>query len=80
VNASVSNKNIDNGKSTHAPKHENMNINSFENWRQNLINSLSLEKNFAPFLVAGSIWQKKTKTTPNRGFVNDGEDVAEADS
>lgn len=69
--------------STRAPKqwcltkHET--VNSFENWRQNLIYSLSLDKNFAPFLVAGLKWQKKTKTAPHRGFVNDGEDVAEAD-
>jgi hypothetical protein len=29
--------------------------------------------------MAGFKWQKKTKTTPHRDFVNDGEDVAEAD-
>ena len=39
-------------------------INSFDNWRQNLLYTLSLERNFAPFLA--------------EGFANDGEDVAEA--
>lgn len=53
-------------------------VNTFENWRQNLIYTLSLDQNFAPFLVSGAKWEKKTKTSPHRGFVNDGEDVAEA--
>jgi hypothetical protein len=68
VNASVLNKTLAMANSTRAPKqwcltkHET--VNSFENWRQNLIYSLSLDKNVAPFLVAGFKWQKKTKTTP----------------
>ena len=53
-------------------------INSFENWRQNLLYTLSLDSNFAPFLVEGITWGKKTKTEPLRGFTDDGEDVAEA--
>ena len=53
-------------------------INSFENWRQNLLYTLSLDSNFAPFLVEGITWGKKTKTEPLQGFIDDGEDVAEA--
>ena len=53
-------------------------INSFESWRQNLTYTLSLDKNFAPFLVEGATWLKKTRQAPFRGFVNDTEDVPEA--
>ena len=53
-------------------------INSFENWRQNLLYTLSLDSNFAPFLAEGITWGKKTRTEPLRGFTDDGEDVAEA--
>ena len=57
---------------------KNETVNTFENWKQNLTYTLSLDKNFAPFLISGTKWEKKTKTSPYRGFVNDGEDVAEA--
>ena len=57
-------------------KHET--INSFENWRQNLTYTISLDPNFATFLVEGVSWQIKNKQTPLRGFTNDGEEVAEA--
>ena len=50
-------------------------INSFENWRQNLIYTLSLDNNFAQFLAEGVTWQKKTRTQPLRGFEDDGDDV-----
>ena len=53
-------------------------INRFENWRQNLLYTLSLDSNFAPFLAEGITWGKKTKTEPLRGLTDDGEDVAEA--
>ena len=53
-------------------------INSFENWRQNLLYTLSLDSNFALFLAEGFTWGKKTKADPLRGFTDDGEDVAEA--
>ena len=33
-------------------------ITSFEAWRQNLQYTLSLDQNFAPFLVDGFTWQK----------------------
>ena len=53
-------------------------INSFENWRQNLAYTLSLDTNFAPFLIDGVTWGKKTHTSPLRDLVDDGEDVPEA--
>ena len=40
--------------------------------------TLSLDANFAPFLVHGVTWQKKTNANPLRGFNDDGENVAEA--
>ena len=53
-------------------------VNSFENWKQNLLYTLSLDPNFAPFLVDGVNWEKKTRNSPNRGLLDDGEEVAEA--
>lgn len=50
-------------------------INSFENWKQNLLYTLSLDSNFAPFLAEGFTWQKKSKAQPLRGFQSDGESV-----
>lgn len=40
--------------------------------------TLSLDKNFAPFFVANTWWEKKTKTTPYRGFSDDDENIPEA--
>lgn len=57
-------------------KHET--ITSFESWRQNLQYTLSLDINFAPFLVDGTKWTKKSSTTPHRGLSGDNEDVPEA--
>lgn len=66
---------------TRAPKQwpltKNETITSFEAWRQNLQYTLSLDANFAPFLVDGFTWLKKTPATRLRGLQNDGEDVAE---
>ena len=53
-------------------------ITSFEAWRQNLVYTLSLDHNFAPFLVEGFTWVKKTATVPLRGFTDDDETVPEA--
>ena len=55
-------------------------INSFESWKQNLVYTLSLDVNFAPFLVEGAVWTKKTKAEPLRGFTNNGEDAPETQS
>jgi hypothetical protein len=52
-------------------------VNSFENWRQNLLYTLSLDPQFAPFLVAGSTWEKKIRASQFRGFVNDAYPIAE---
>ena len=53
-------------------------ITSFESWRQNLKYVLSLDANFAAFLVDGFEWDKKTRAAPLRGFVDDGADVPAA--
>ena len=52
---------------------KNETITSFESWKQNLIYSLSLDLSFALFLITGSTWTKKTRTTPLRGLVDDPE-------
>ncbi len=46
-------------------------VNSFENWRQNLVYTLSLDTEFVPFLVNGACWEKKNRASPFRGFTND---------
>ena len=46
-------------------------VNSFESWQQHLQYVLSLDPNFAPFLVSGASWEKKTKSNATRGFVDD---------
>ena len=56
---------------------KNETINSFENWKQNILYTLSLDQNFAPFLVGNVQWQKKSKASPSRDFANDGEDIPE---
>ena len=50
---------------------KNETINTFENWKQNLIYTLSLDVSFAPFLVSGTTWLKKTRNAPLRGFTDD---------
>lgn len=53
-------------------------ISSYEAWRSNLLYSLSLDRNFARFLVPGITWLKRTNVTPLRGFVDDGVEVVVA--
>ena len=48
------------------------------NWKQNLQYTLSLDANFAPFLITGITWGKKTRTAGNRNLTDDGADVPEA--
>ena len=50
-------------------------INSLENWRQNLVYTLSLDSNFAPFLANSTTWGKKTKTQSLHGYNNNRETV-----
>ena len=55
-------------------------ITSFEAWRQNLLYILSLDPNFAHFLLEETTWQRKTsnRNQPTRGFADEGEDVPQA--
>ena len=51
-------------------------LTSFENWKHNLIYTLSLDPIFALFLEEGLKWEKKkTKANRLRGFGNDGEPI-----
>lgn len=50
-------------------KHET--ITTFENWRQNLVYTLALDANFAPFLGDDCKWGKRARVTPLRGFKDD---------
>ena len=52
-------------------------ISTFESWRQNLQYILSLDPSFVPYLVEGVTWLKKTRTSTNRGFADDNNEVAE---
>ena len=54
-------------------KHET--VTTFKNWRQNLKYTLSLDANFAQFLVEGVTWLKKSRDNPLGGFNDDGQDV-----
>ena len=53
-------------------------ITSFEAWRHNLQYTLSLDPNFAPYLIDGVTWLKKTTTAPLRGFEDDADPMPEA--
>lgn len=53
-------------------------VNSYENWRQNIIYTLSLDANFAPFVTDGATWQKKCVANPHRGFTDDADGVPAA--
>ena len=52
-------------------------VNTFENWRQNLLYVLSLDTNFTEFISEDAMWQKKAETHPHRGLTNgnDADDV-----
>ena len=50
-------------------------LNSFRNWKENLIYILSLDSNFSPFLAEGAIWLKKSSTNLTRGLQEDPESV-----
>lgn len=69
--------------STHrAPKQwtlsKNETVNSFENWKHNLQYTLSLDPNFAQFLTENFKWEKKSKSSPLRGFTDNGPDIEAA--
>ena len=49
----------------------NETLNTFKNWKENRIYTLSLDKSFAPYLKEGVTWGKQTSVTPHRGFTDD---------
>ena len=48
-------------------------ITSFENWKQNLVYTLSLDVSFSTLIE--STWLVTSKTSPNRGYTDDGDDI-----
>ena len=55
----------------------NETLNSFKNWKENLVYTLSLDKSFAPFLKDGVTWGKQSSVNPTRGFTDDAADAAD---
>ena len=53
---------------------KNKTITSFEAWRQNLQYTLTLDKNFAPFLVETFQKLNASRANPLRGLMDDPED------
>ena len=53
-------------------------INTFENWKSNLLYCLSLDANFSPFLEETTTWQRASKSNTTRGLSDDDESVPEA--
>ena len=49
----------------------NETVTSYESWKQNLLYILALDSQFAPFLVDGVQWERKTRSSPLRGFTDD---------
>ena len=60
------------------PLQSDATITQFEQWKNNLIFTLSLDKLNSQFLQADATWTKETRTRPNRGLTDDPETVAEA--
>ena len=56
----------------------NETLNTFKNWKENRIYTLSLDKSFAPYLKEGVTWGKQTSATPHRGFTDDDTTTADA--
>ncbi|XP_078495652.1 uncharacterized protein LOC144751197 [Ciona intestinalis] len=67
---------------TRAPKQwcltQKETINTFDNWKNNLLYILSSDPNFSPFLGDQVTWLKQNKNTPTRGLVSDNNEVPEA--
>ena len=50
-------------------------LNTFNNWKENLIYTLSLDSNFSPFIKDGVTWGKKSTAVQFRGFTDDTADA-----
>ncbi len=53
-------------------------VNTFENWKQNLLYTLQLDKNFTELCREGQTWGKKSKHIPNRDFKDDNSESDDA--
>ena len=58
----------------------NETLNSFKNWKENLVYTLSLDKSFAPYLKDNITWSKHSTASPNRGFSDDAAETTNAQS
>ena len=50
---------------------ENETLSSFDNWRQTLLYSFSLDPQFSEFLAEDAKWEKKNTAGSTRGLVDD---------
>ena len=50
-------------------------LNTYNNWKANIIYTLSLDQNFTPFLANNATWEKETTANPNRGLQDDAADA-----
>ena len=68
--------------SSRAPKQwsltDDETLNSYNNWKANLIYTLSLDKNFTRFLKDGVTWLKESTADANRGLTDDATTVTDA--
>ena len=55
-------------------------LNSYNNWKENLIYTLSLDKNFTPFIKSDVTWGKVTTTDSTRGLISDGDEVTDVNA
>ena len=46
-------------------------LNTFTNWKENLMYTLTLDKSFAPFIKDGVTWKEESDDDPHRGFQDD---------
>ena len=60
------------------PLTTNETLNSFKNWKENLVYTLSLDKSFAPFLKNGVTWLKQSTVAPTRGLTDDAAGTTDA--
>lgn len=56
----------------------NETLNTFKNWKENLVYSLSLDTSFKPYLKDNVTWGKQNSTSPHRGFTDDAATTANA--
>ena len=46
-------------------------LNTFKNWKENMLYTFSLDTSFKPYLKPNVTWGQLTSASPNRGFTDD---------